>query len=270
MADATGKQYPVGLRYGSVFQLDSEGFPQAPTTTYYEGRQFKGSRAWELTLPPPRTIVHPGDDRVQAVDYLPTLEAATGILRVSRYDIGLNALLTNVASYYVGEAVAMSWQTDQQGEEIDAGLFLYQQSLEGDTKVRNWRSFIIPSCRIIPTPGGMTDSQQDTVYNIAINPITRQLWGTALAMNVEGALEHGVVELHSERQPWLVWFRGNGAATTFAFNTNKLAYNTAKMEVWNDGVNVDAPTVTKSTTNVVFGSPPANGNIVGVWYELAG
>jgi hypothetical protein len=87
-------------------------------------------------------------------------------------------------------------------------------------------------------------------------------------MNVEGALEHGVVELHSERKPWLVAWRGNGSATNFTFAAAHQAYSTAKMEVWNDGTNVTG-TVTLATSGVTFGIAPTSGNIIVAWYELA-
>jgi len=269
MANATGRQYPVGLRYGSAFQLNSDALPMAPNTTVYEGLQFKGAKAWELTVPTPRVIVHTGDDRVQATDYLPSLDAATGILRISRYDLGINSILMNVNSFFIGEAQAMPWWTDQQGEEADVALFLYQQSLEGTNKIRNWRSFLIPSARAIATPPGMTDSPQDVVYNVAINPVSEHLWGTALAAATEGVLEMGILEMHTEKQPWFVAWKANGAETNFTFHANRQAVSTAKIDgVWNNGTDVSG-TVTKATTGITFGVAPTLNNIICCLYELA-
>lgn len=269
MATATSRQFPVGLRYGSAFQLNTSGLPMAPNTSAYDGHQFVGSKAFELTIPPPRSIVHTGDDRVQATDYLPSLDAATAVLRVSRYDMGLNSILMNVNSFLIGEAQMMGWATDQQGEEADVALFLFQQSLEGTTKVRNWRSFFLPSTRCIATPGGMTDSPVDMVYNVAINPTTKHLWGTTLAEDPEGVTELGVLEVHTERQPWFTAWRGNGAATVFTFNANRQAYSTDKIAaVWNNGTDVTG-TITKAVTGITFGVAPIDGNIICCLYELA-
>jgi len=141
MSNATGKQFPVGMRYGSVFQLNSDALPMAPSTAAYEGLQFKGSKAWELTIPTPRVIVHTGDDRVQATDQLPSLDAATGILRVSRYDMSINSMVMNVNSFFIGEAQALSWWTDQQGEEADVALFRFIPTRAGNIPA-NWTALI--------------------------------------------------------------------------------------------------------------------------------
>jgi hypothetical protein len=269
MTAATGKQFPVGLRYGSAFQLNTSALPQAPTTSAYDGLQFVGSKAFELTLPPPRSVVHLGEDRVLATDYLPSLDAATAVLRVSRYDMGLNAILMNVNSFLIGEQELMPWQTDQQGNEADVALFLYQQSLEGSTKVRNWRAFFLPSTRCVPTPGGMTDSPQDMVYNVAINPVSQHLWGTDLAVITEGVTELGVLEVHTEKRPFFTAWRANGAATNFTFSASKQAFSTAKIAAaWNNGTDVTG-TITKATTGITFGVAPTDGNIICCLYELA-
>lgn len=269
MTQATGKQFPVGLRYGAAFALTTAGYPNAlSAVTPYEGVQFYGANAFDVTIPDARQIVHPGDDRVSAIDYLPTLEAATASLTVSRYDMTLNALLSGNDEYTVGEMDALSWNTDNQGSEPTVLLFLYQQSLSGVTKIRNWRSFLIPSARCIAKLAGMTADQQSTPYQVGINPTTKQAWGTTLAVNTEGCLEHGVAEFHSEYKPWLAAWLADGTVTEFNFSANHQAQATTKIEVWDNGLNVTG-TVTLATDGVTFSPAPLSGHIIVAWYEQA-
>ncbi len=269
MTQATGKQYPVGLRYGAAFALNSAGYPNASSpTTPYEGVQFTSADTLDLTIPDMRTVVHPGDDRVAAVDYLPTLDAVTGTLTVSLYDLDLIALLTGALVNDIGEMDSVSWFTDEQGAEPSVGLFFYQQSLNNTVKARNWRSIIVPSARCIPRPVGMTATQTSMPYMIAVNPVSNQLWGTALTSNANGVLEHGFVEFHSEYKPWLANWLANGTATVFSFSASHQAYSTAKVAVFDNGVDVTG-SVTVATTGVTFNPAPTAGHIISVWYEQA-
>jgi len=269
MTQATGKQYPIGLRYGAAFELNSAGYPNATSPTVpYEGVQFKSADTLDLTIPDMRPIVHPGDDRVAAVDYLPTLDAVTGTLTASLYDLDLMALLTGVLVNDIGEMDSMSWFTDEQGAEPSIGLFLYQQSLNNTVKARNWRSIIIPSARCIPKPVGMTATQTSIPFAIAVNPVSSQLWGTALTAVLNGATEHGFIEFHSEYKPWLASWLGNGTATEFTFTATHQAYSTAKITVFDNGLDVTA-TYTLATDKVTAPSAPTSGHVICVWYEQA-
>lgn len=267
MTQATGNNYPVGLRYGAAFTLTSTGYPNATSpTTPYEGTQFVSADALDLNVPDPRQINHPGDDRLAATDYLPSLEAVTGTLTASRYDLDLNALLTGVTVVDIGEMDSMSWFTDQQGSEPSVGLFFYQQALAGSTKARNWRSILIPSARCIPKPGSMNANQNSLQYTISVNPTQAQLWGTALSVVTNGATEHGFVEFHSEKKPWLAAWLANGTATQFSFSANHQAYSTAKISVWDNGLDVTG-TVTLATDKITFSPAPTSGHVIVAWYE---
>jgi hypothetical protein len=269
MTQATGKQYPIGLRYGAAFELNSAGLPNATSPTVpYEGVQFKSADTLDLTVPDMRIITHPGDDRLAAQDYLPALDGVTGQLTASLYDLDLMALLTGVKKVDIGEMYSMSWFTDKQGSEPSVGLFLYQQSLNNTVKARNWRSLIIPSARCIPKPVGMTATQTSVPFMIAVNPVSAELWGTALTEAINGATEQGFSEYHSEYKPWLANWLGNGTATAFTFTLAHQAQATAKVLVFDNGLDVTA-TYTLATDKVTAPSPVTAGHVVSVWYEQA-
>ena len=275
----SGNEFPVGLRYGAAISLQTQSTVAVPAgnsaTVPYSGLPFVGANAFNLTIPDPRTIVHPGDDRVMATDFLPTLDSVTATIEVSRYDMTLNALLTGVKVSTELDITMMPWATDAQGDEPTVGLFFYQQSLNAATKVRNWHSYIMPACRCIPKPAGMSASQTNVTYNVVVNPVAAQLWGTALTDGTNGAIEQGVVEMHSEGQPWIAaWIGAAAGATKYPFATNKQAKSIVKINCWHittAGVvtNVTASGATFETSGpTITANIPASSIIVAL-YELA-
>jgi len=275
----SGNEYPVGLRYGAAFALQTQTTVAVPAATSatvpYSGVQFTGANAFNVTVADPRTIVHPGDDRVSAVDFLPTLDSTTASIEVSRYDMDLNAMLTGVKKFSELDMTMMPWATDAQGSEPTVALFFYQQSLNAATKVRNWRYYIAPACRCIPKPAGMSASQTNVAYNVVVNPTTALLWGTALTAATNGATESGIVEGHSEYQPWIAAWIGAGAtATKYPFALNKQAKSITKINLWHitsAGVvtNVTGGGATFETSGpTIAASIPATSIVVAL-YELA-
>mgnify|MGYP007100091999 CR=1 FL=1 len=273
MAATSGNEFPVGLRYGSMFALTSNGIPSATNATVYEGLQFYGANAFNLAYPDPRKIDHPGDDRLMATDYLPPIESATATIQVSRYDMTLNAYLTGVKTFAEGEQTMMLWGTDAQGDEPTVGLFLYQQSLNAATKIRNWRYYVIPSCRCIPKPSPMSADQTMVEYNVTISPTTKTLWGVTLTDATNGSTEAGIIEGHSEYQPWIAAWRGTNSATEYPFSATKQAKSTAKISVWtytDAGVVAEVTgTATLATDKITIAGPlPATTSVIAL-YELA-
>ena len=273
MAATSGNEYPVGLRYGAAFQLTSQGGVAVPAassaTVPYSGLPFVGASAFNLTIPDPRTIVHPGDDRVMATDFLPTLDSITATIEVSRYDMTLNAMLTGVKTYAEADFLMMPWATDAQGDEPTVGLFLYQQSLNAATKVRNWRFYVIPSCRCIPKPAGMSASQTMITYNVVVNPTATTLWGFALTDATNGALEHGIMEGHSDYQPWIASWIGTAGSSEATFAATKQAKSATKIAAW---ATILAGTTTEITSGLAVTGVTSNQlatTIITSLYELA-
>lgn len=268
MATTSGKQLSVGLRRAVLFALDADGFPLATGTGAYTGIEVIGPKAFDLTIPDARRITHTGNDRVLAIDYLPPTEPVTGELRVGASDIEAKALLTNVETFTVGEANLMPWGTEQQGSELDVGLLLFQQALDATTKSRRWKFYVIPKARAIPAPASMNENPAEDRYQIAPNPTGYHLWGTALALNTEGAIEMSMAEGMAEGRPNIIAFLGDGSEDTFLFPVDKPPTDVAKVVVWVDGV-LQTPTElgTITTTEIPFDVIPGASAVIVVYYE---
>lgn len=265
MAATTGKQLAVGLRHAVIFELDSNGYPAATGSAAYEGFNVVGPKSYTLTIPDARKITHTGADRALALDYLPPLEAMSAELQVASQDMVLNAVLAGVKTFTIGEATLMPWNTDQQGFEPNVALLLYQQSLETDSKLRNWRFHIIPRGRVIPAPDGMNENAGMVKYAVAPNPTTKHLWGTALAVGTEGAAEAAIHEGQSEGRPVIVTFKGNNTTTAFLLPTDKPATTVAKVKCWVNGVlTVPSPL---TVTTITISPAPGTGDMIVVFYE---
>jgi len=267
MTVASGKQFPVGLKYAAIFELNSNGRPAATGTTAYEGVEVEGEKAFSLTIPDPRKIVHSGQDRVLAVDYLPATEAAEGELRVSVEDQAVLALITDVLSYSVGEAKFVPIGTDRQGEEPQVGMMLYQQALDAAGKQRHWRCFIIASARCIPIVAGMGENAEDTRFKVAPSPTTKTLWGETLDADTAGASEATILIGMTKGRPKLVAFKANGSATDFSFPASAPARDVATISVWKNGTLVSSG-LTPAVDKITFSVAPTSGDDIVVLYEL--
>ena len=269
MTATSGKQLAVGIRRAVIFELDTNGYPAATGTTAYEGIEVAGPKAFTLTVPDARKISHVGNDRVLALDYLPPTEGVSGELRVASNDMVAKAAVSNVNTFTVGEATLMPWATDQQGFEVDAGLLLFQQSLDTTSKSRRWKFYLVPKARVLPGPASMDENPAEDRYSIAPSPTTAHLWGTALATGTEGATEMALAEGMATGKPNIVAFKGDNSTVAFLLPTAKPASATAKMKVWQDGVakTVGGGLASLTTTTITFTTAPGTGAMVVCFYE---
>ena len=271
MARATGKQFSVGMRRAVVFELDADGYPAATGTSAYQGFEVISPKAYTLTIPDVRKITHLGNDRVLALDFLPPTEAPSAELRTGADDNELNAFLTNVNTFAVGEADVMGYQTDQQGSEPDVAMMFTQQSLATAGKQRHYRFHIIPKSRAIPMPAGMDENAAEVRYAVAPNPSTTHIWGTALVTGTEGTGEAAFLNGMSKGRPNIVAFKGDGATLAFLFPTAKQAIATFadKVEVWVEGVlqTGSGGDYTATAAAVTFDVAPALNARIVVFYE---
>jgi len=268
MSNASGQQYAVGLRYAVVFELNTDGRPNATAQTAYEGLEFKGPKAFSLNTPEPRQISHYGWDRVAAVDYLPPTEPVSGEITVSQEDLDLDALLENVTKFNVGEATLLAGASDQQGSEPDVALLLYQQSLDATTKIRNWRFIIIPKARVKALPGGMDENAGENRYTFVAAPSANHLWGAAMVSGTEGAEEAAFFRGQAVYKPKVVAYLGDNSTVLFSFPAAAQAANTDKVAVFVDGTEQTSG-ITVATTGVTFTTAPALDADIVIFYEVA-
>jgi len=270
MTTPTGKQLAVGLRRAVIFALDTNGYPAATGSSAYEGFEVIGPKAYTLTIPDVRKIVHLGNDRVLALDFLPPTEASSAELRTSADDIPLNSFLTGVEDFAVGNALLMGYQTDQQGSEPDIACLFAQQSLDAASKLRNYRFHIIPKSRAIPMPSGMDENAAEMKYALAPNPSSKHIWGTALVDGTEGAIEAAFVNGMIAGRPNIVSFKGNSSTLAFLLPANKPALTSGSIVVWVNGVlkTGGGGDYTATTTTITFDAPaPASGAMIVAFYE---
>ncbi len=268
MSNTSGKQLPIGLRYAAIFALDATGRPAASGLTAYEGLEINGPKTFTINIPKPRQVTHIGNDRVLAVDTLPPTEPITGELRASVNAFDVHALLTGTEVNTVGEATEIAHATDQQGNEPQVGLLLYQMSLNTADRLRCYRCFVIPRVVCIPVPPGMSDNPEDVTYLINPTPTNERLWGAALSESVDGYTEAGVFEYMCEGKPKLISFLGDGTEDEFSFPAAAPAKATAKIAVFKNGTEITGAAITKTTTKITFTVAPSLNDNITVFYEV--
>lgn len=265
MTAVSGKGVGVGLRRAFVFALNASGSPAATDTTAYEGVRIVGGQAYDLTIPDPRKITHPGDDRPIQVDYLPALDAVSGELRAARMDEDVYALLSGTNVLTVGESKFVGIGSDQQGSEPQVGLLCYQQFLD-ENGSRTWRSFLVPKATIYPHPNGLNESPSTNRFIVSPAVVQKHIWETAFASGTEGYEETQVLMGIHKYKPKLVAFLASTGTTTFTLPTSSPCADTAKMSVWVDGTEQTSG-ITKATNQVEFTTAPGNNKRVVVFYE---
>ncbi len=269
MAAPTEKTLNYGLRYASVFELDANGYPKASGTTAYEGVQFKGSTAFELTIPDARKLTGLGEDGITQVVYLPPTEGVDARLNVEAADPALAALLDGTKVVTVGEVSVVGIATDKQGFEPRVALLLYQAAKGLETGRTYWHSFIIPSAQIVRKTPGMGADKAVTQYQVAPNRVRKHLWGVPFSNATEGFLEAQLLEIWSNYPLRICSFLGDGTTTEFNFPANFPAVSTDGIKVWKNGMEVTSG-LTKAVDKLTFAAAPANNDVIVVLREVAG
>jgi len=272
MTVTSGKQYAVGLRKAQVLALNSDGYPSATGTTAYEGVEIVGAKAFDITTPDARKIVHTGNDRLLAQDFLPTLDGASATLRASRNDYATYAVLTGTNEVTLGESKVIGYATDKQGSEPDIALLCYQQSKDATLKTRRWRSYMIPSSNAMLKPASMNDSAAEYEYQILPQVATQHIWGVDFATATEGFTEAQLVETMTTGQPWIAAFKTvANNSTVYLFNTARPATTTAKIHVVaKAGTALELTTgYTVTTLGITLVATPSADEIMVAFYEIA-
>ena len=269
MSNASGIQYPVGFRFGVLFAIDqiTGRIKATSAVTPYQGLDFAGKKAWALTIPPQRRIDHINADRVGASDFLPPVTGASGKINVSADDMPLDAVATGNKVITIGEGQLIDMLSSNQGYENYVALFLYQQAEDYLTRLRTWRSFLIPRAKVIPLSGGFADREVDLVYDVLITPASTNIFGVALTTLADGAIDAQLERVMTQGVPASAAWIGDGYTATFTLPSDKKpARDTSALTVYKNGVKV-VSNLTKTVNDFTFTSaiPTASDDIDAFW-----
>lgn len=268
MPTASGIQYGVGFRYGVAFAINqiTGRIAGNSATVPYQGADFAGKKAWTLTIPKQRRIDHINADRVGASDFLPPTTGASGTIMVSADDMVLDAILTGNNMVTVGEATEQAMLTSVQGYEPLVGLFLYQQAEDYVTRLRTWRSFLIPRAKAIPLSSGFADKEVDGTYDIMMTPSSSNIFGVGLTTLIDGSVDAQLFRTMTAGIPAIAAWLGNGYTQVFTFPADKSpARDINSITVYKNGVAVVAG-LTKTVTGFSFAiAPVLNDDIDAFW-----
>jgi len=265
----------VGLRHVQIFALNSSGYPNATSTTAYEGVQLSGAVSLTLDDPEPQQIEHRGDDRVFALDQLPPTAAVSGSLTVAKINDTVDAILTDDNSFTIGEAKFFGMGTDNRGDENQVGLLAFRQTLDTDPTsstygARRWELRILPKAFLIPGAAGLEqDATESKAYSVYPQFVKYHLWGEAFSTGTEGFEQAQVLRGISEYKPKIVaWQATDNGQETLSLPAAYPAQATAKIKVWVNGT-VTVPD-TLATTQISFTTGVLTTSaIVVAFYEYA-
>lgn len=262
----------VGARSLTIFALNASTYIDATSPTApYQGLAATGLRSLELNDPQPRFITHVGDDSPFALDILPPLEAITGSCVVSKQNDTLDAALTGLKSFTVGETKMFPVGTNLRGFERTMGALVYQQAEITDPSSstfgnRVWLFKILPQVIFFPIEPGMNDNPEARTYAIRPGFVTKHIWGTTLTVATEGATRAQIIRGISQYKPKLIGWLGNNSTTVFTFPTDAPLADTAKIAVWLDGV-LQTSGMTITTASVTFAAAPGSNVNITMLYE---
>lgn len=261
----------VGFRHVQLLALGSDDHPAATDTSAYEGVTVSGARSLTLNDPEPQQIVHQGDDRPFALDVLPPTEPVSGELLTSKIDDVVEALLSDDASFTIGEAKLFPFGSDNRGDENQVAVLCYRQTLDTDPDSSNfgsrrWEFRLFPKCFVIAREGGLTADPEQKAYTIRPQFVKNHLWGTALSTSTEGAEQAQGFRGISEFKPKIVSFIADNSETEFALPTGYPAQSSDKIAVFVNGV-LQTADITKATNSVQFTTAPTTDANVDIFYE---
>lgn len=267
MASTTGIVWGVEVYRAVIFPLNSDGSPKATSTTVYEGLEVKGPRVFELTPAEPRSVNNPGAGRIQDVIFLPPNEATRAELRVGYNQQAIKAALSGVKNPAIAESTYVLRGTEQQGNEPDCAMFVFQQAKDNN-KLSRWHYYMVPLCKAIPMDSPMNENALEDRYMVAMSPATKHIWGVSFTVGVEGCTEAAYADGMSEGRFNIVCWKTDGTVTDFLFPTDKPATAVGKIALfdWAAGTEVTAG-ITKGVDKITYSVAPATGKILVAKYE---
>lgn len=270
MPVASGIQYGSGFRFGAVYEIDQTTGRLKGTSSSvpYMGSRFVGAKAWNLSIPKQRRIFHIDADRVGAADFLPPTETASAAIAVSADNMVLDSILTGNKQVTMGEATTIASLTSNQGFEPLIALLLWQQSLDSSTRLRTWRSYLIPRAKAIPMESGFGDKEIDGNYDIMMTPSSLNIFGASLSNSIDGATDAQLFRAMTQGRPALAAWLGDGYTTEFTYPSGYTpALSTATVVVYVDGVKKTTG-ITITTTKVTFDVAPVASADINIFWEF--
>ena len=255
-----------GTRKGIVYELDATyGLPKATSTSPYVGVEIYGIRGLQLTQTNVRRIAHYDGDRVGLTQILPTLDVPSGTITVDGADLTLGSILGSVTKTTVSGMELMPMMSDQQGDEPNVGLIVYQAARK-TTGVTGWHFHIVPTTQLVAQPGSFGDNNYETVYQMSPSASLKHLWGLAFSTSTDGTESSALIEGFAPYKPRVTAWLADGTEDVFAFDAALNATDTSyKLYQAIAGVVSEVTVgVTKAVDDITFatGSIPANNTIL--------
>ena len=235
-------------------------------TVPYEGLHYESARAMTINYPQPRKIEHQGDDRVEALDFLPPSTAMDAEVHVGMSNLDIISTLSGIkVDDTLGTSNFISLATDKQGLEPFVGILAYSQSLDWPLGDRTWQWYFFPYARAIYAPSSLAETPQDIIFRIAPQFTNALPWGLALNAATNGSLSHQGIQGISMGRPHLACWKAGATTTVYAYDTSHPAYSASSIAVFVNGV-LKTPSVS-AVTGFTLAEAPEPNDIVCAWYE---
>lgn len=273
MTAPTGTRSGVGFRNAVIFALNAAGLPDAIATTAYEGLRITGNKVLTITEPEPRRIPYIGDDGIFGMDVLPPTEALTAELHTGKVNDPVDALISGIKAFTVGEMAMLGVNTDKKGYEPQVGMIAYRQAQDTDPAsptygLRLWETRIFPKVQIISRESGFADAADDRVYTLVPAYCTANLWGTTFTDLANGFTRTQMIRAVSWGKPKVVAWKADGTEVEFLFPTTAPATAVGKIAVFKNGAVVTTG-MTPDLDGITFTAAPTSGDLIVAVYETA-
>jgi len=303
MTAPTGIRSTAGFRNFNIFELTTNGLPLGskvlePFTTYsvsgstisgssvavaaatavtgavpYYGAVVSGGQVFTINDPAPRLIPHLGDDGVINLQVLPPQEALSGELTVDKTSDIVDAVVSNVLQFDIGEMKLMGQSTSKRGFENQVGALAYSAAQNADPNSSTfgkaeWDFRVMPKAFLYTRDTGYQQQANTRMYTVSPQYVTSHLWGPQFTCATEGFTRAQLIRGVSEYKPAICGFLADGTTQSFPFDAAKPAQSTAKITVWVDGV-ITTAGITKTVYGIIFATAPTSAKVITVLYETS-
>jgi hypothetical protein len=232
MAAPVGNFYPVGLQHARFYPLDSYGLPTSSEGdgVAYDGVEIIGPNTFDVTPAKSRDVVATGNDRRLSQDKLPSLEVSGAVLKTSRLDFAVLALLTGTKVATLGESLLVGFNSDKQGQEPAIGMLLYQKGKIAGSGARAYGAYQMPSACAVIDPASMGGSNPaEYAFNIVPSAVSHYLFGLPFDIDVEGYTESEVQWSLTYGRPHITVWMSGAATVEFPFTPALAPASTEKI-----------------------------------------